>query len=282
MYRLFERGAPKYKISCLIRDHEKAKQLSNSYPDVRIVEGDLDDVHLVEEEARRVDVVAHLAATSHLPSSESIVKGLTQPARRSAGYWIQISGATLLAADEIKEGRFGYATDKTYDDVKDIQKVHSAILSNPKRAVDNLVIAQDRINTALIVGPHIYGLGRGPSHTRSVSYLRFTCIGYIGSFIQVQAPEIARATLKLKEGFRLGEGKNSWSNVHVGDLSDLIVSLVDAAATSNTSDGLWGKSGIYFPENGSMVSIYGVKDEYYADHVPELWRAIDKDCEGSP
>ena len=59
--------------------------------------------------------------------------------------------------------------------------------------------------------------------------------------------------MKLNEGFRLGEGKNSWSNVHVNDLSDLIGSLVEAAAAGKTTDGQWGKDGIYFPENGNMV-----------------------------
>ncbi|KAJ4356107.1 uncharacterized protein N0V89_004135 [Didymosphaeria variabile] len=236
LYRLLLHGAPKNSISCLVRDHEKAKQLSKIYPDVRIVEGDLDDVQLVEKEAREADIVAHLAVTSHFPSSEAIVRGLTQPERGRKGYWIQISGATLLAADEIKDGRFGFATDKSYDDVKDIKDIHSIITANPKRLVDNLVLVQDKINTALIVGPHIYGLGRGPSHTRSV-----------------QAPEIARATLKLKEGFRLGEGKNRWSNIHVNDLSDLVASLVEAAAEGETADGQWGKDGIYFPENGNMT-----------------------------
>lgn len=169
LYRLFAHGASTHNITCLVRDHEKAKQLSEKYPDVRIVEGDLDDVQLVEKEAREADIVAHLAATSHVPSSEAIIKGLTQPERNRQGYWIQISGATLLAADEIRDGKFGFATEKTYDDVKDIKDVHSIIANNPKRVVDNLVVSQDKISTALVVGPQIYGLGRGPSHTRSVS-----------------------------------------------------------------------------------------------------------------
>ncbi|KAJ4298019.1 hypothetical protein N0V90_005918 [Kalmusia sp. IMI 367209] len=236
LHRLFAHDTPKHTISCLVRDSAKAKQVSNSYSNVRIVQGDLDDTKLVEKETREADIVVHLAATSHLPSCEAIARGLTQPGRARSGYWIQISGATLLAADEIKQGKFGFSTDKKYDDVKDIDEIHSIITANPQRAVDNLVTSQDNINTALIIGPHIYGVGRGPVNTRSV-----------------QAPEIARATLKLKEGFRLGEGKNSWSNIHVNDLSDLIVSLVETAAEGKTGNNLWKRNGIYFPENGSMT-----------------------------
>lgn len=178
----------------------------------------------------------HLAATGHIASSEAIAQGLADSKNHSPKHWVQISGATLVAVKEIAEGRFGFKTDKVWDDVEDIKEILSVIENNSKRPVDKLVISQDpsKVKTAFIVGSHIYGTGRGPSNTRSV-----------------QAPEIVRATLKLKEGFRLGEGKNNWSNIHVHDLSDLIVSLVDAAAEGKS--GLWNKEGIYFPENGNMV-----------------------------
>ena len=60
-------------------------------------------------------------------------------------------------------------------------------------------------------------------------------------------------TLELGEGFRLGEGRNVWSNIHIHDLSELIAALVDAAAKGKTAEGLWRKDAIYFPENGEMV-----------------------------
>ena len=65
-------------------------------------------------------------------------------------------------------------------------------------------------------------------------------------------------TLELEQGFRLGEGKNSWSNVHVGDIGGLIQLLVGAAIEGKEEDGIWGEDGIYFPENGSMVSVPSV------------------------
>ncbi|KAF2654815.1 NAD(P)-binding protein [Lophiostoma macrostomum CBS 122681] len=235
LHRLSASKGPKLSVSCLVRDATKAQDVAKAYPSVRIVQGDLDDTHLIETEARNSDIVIHLAATAHLASSKAIAKGLAEGDRESVGHWLQISGATLLATKEIAEGRFGFKDDKVYDDVKDIQKVHSIIKNNTQRAVDLLVVSQDplKVKTALLVGPHIYGTGRGPTNTRSI-----------------QAPEYARATLKLKEGFRLGEGENSWSTIHVQDLSDLTASLVDAAAEEKS--GLWNEDGIYFPENGDM------------------------------
>lgn len=159
----------------------------------------------------------------------------------------------MYAANEIGSGRFGYATDDTYDDLKDQKKIVSAIENNPKRIVENLVISQDpsSVKTALIVGPLIYGAGRGPVNQRSV-----------------QAPEMARATLQLGHGFRLNEGKNIWSNIHVRDLASLVSLLVEAAKDSKK--GFWNKDGVFNVENGELVStqtaFVGMKA-----NVPGFW-----------
>ncbi|KEF54158.1 uncharacterized protein A1O9_09953 [Exophiala aquamarina CBS 119918] len=67
-----------------------------------------------------------------------------------------------------------------------------------------------------------------------------------------QAPEIARLTLERKKGFQLGKGLNIWSNVHIYDLGHLTVALLDAALEGSNS--VWNKNGIYFPQNGQLVS----------------------------
>ena len=177
-----------------------------------------------------------LASTSHKPSTTAIFKGLSDKSRSRPGYWIQISGGTAVAADEIREGRYGEASDKSYDDIRDIDQVRSIITGNPARAVDNLVIAQDSsiVHTALIVGPWIHGVGNGPIGKRSI-----------------QAPEIARVTLERKKGFRLGKGLNVWSTIHIRDLGNLFVALLDAAVEKDES--VWNENGVYFPENGKLV-----------------------------
>jgi nucleoside-diphosphate-sugar epimerase len=121
----------------------------------------------------------------------------------------------------------------------------AAIRNNPKRIVENLVISQapSSIKTALIVGPLIYGVGRGLIKQRSI-----------------QAPEIARATLELGHGFKLNDGKNIWSNIHVHDLASLVSLLVEAA--KDDKDGFWNEDGIYNVENGELVSFrIGIVDD---------------------
>ncbi len=151
-------------------------------------------------------------------------------------HWVQISGATLFAGDEIVKKRFGHSSDKIYDDVEDVSEIISTISNSATRKVENLVMSQDpsKVKTALLVAPLIYGTGRGLGNTRSV-----------------QAPEIARVTLVNKQGFQLEGGKNKWSNVHVNDLSQLCTLLVEAAIAQQ--NGIWNKEGIYCPENGVKV-----------------------------
>lgn len=48
---------PEYEFTVLLRNKEKADQVVNAYPKVRVVLGDLDSSALLEEEARKADVV---------------------------------------------------------------------------------------------------------------------------------------------------------------------------------------------------------------------------------
>ena len=150
-----------------------------------------------------------------------------------------MSGASMLSVPDIESGSYGEYRDATYDDIKDIEDVRSIITSNPKRVVDQLVLAQDpaKIKTALVVGSLIYGVGQGPCHTRSI-----------------QLPNLARHTLKSGEGFQVGAGKSVWSNIHVADLGSLFDILLEAAI--GRKEGHWNDSGIYMPENGRVVCDY--------------------------
>ncbi|KAH7355820.1 NAD dependent epimerase/dehydratase family protein [Pyrenochaeta sp. MPI-SDFR-AT-0127] len=238
LYTLDNSNLGTLQITCLVRDEKKALEVQAVHPNIKTVLGDLDDVALVQREAEAADIVLHLAATGHAPSAKAIAQGLQDRAKRvqSPGHWVQISGATCFATEEIASGKFGYATDAIYDDSKDRDRILSTLRSNSKRIVENIVLSQSPslVKTALIVGPLIYGPGRGPVNQRSI-----------------QAPEIVKSTLKLGHGFRLNDGKNIWSNIHVHDLASLVVLLVSAAKEGK--DGLWNDDGVYNVENGEMT-----------------------------
>ncbi|KAL4876685.1 NAD dependent epimerase/dehydratase family protein [Aspergillus karnatakaensis] len=236
---------PSVKIAALVRDAAKGSIIKKAYPSVDIIDGDLDNTDVIEQQSQNADVVFNLAATNHPASANAIQRGLSSPSRKNPGYWIQMSGATMVAGEEIKAGRFGFASDKKYNDVDDLDAVKNIIRANPGRVVDNLILAQDpkTIRTALIAGPCIHGVGSGPVNKRSI-----------------QAPEIARNTLGRKKGFRLGKGENVWGFIHVEDLGALFARLLGAAIQGSDDGDVWGGNGVYFPENGSVV----FKDLYSA------------------
>ena len=48
---------PRVKISCLVRDASKGSIVRKAYPNVQVVEGDLDGLELIEREAAAADIV---------------------------------------------------------------------------------------------------------------------------------------------------------------------------------------------------------------------------------
>ncbi|KZM19987.1 hypothetical protein ST47_g8853 [Ascochyta rabiei] len=238
LHTLARAGHSGLHITSLVRDATKAEQVKLAYPDVKTILGDLDDTGLIKEQSKAADIVLNFAATGHAASANAIAEGLQtrQKEMQKPSFWIQMSGATVYPVDEIASGRFGYATDDVYNDLKDQDKILSIIQDNRKRVVDNLVLSQapSSVKTALIIRPLIYGVGRGPVNQRSI-----------------QAPEIAKATLNLAHGFKLNKGKNIWSNIHVHDLANLVSMLVRAARDGK--DGFWNKDGVFNVKNGELA-----------------------------
>jgi hypothetical protein len=128
--------------------------------------------------------------------------------------WIQITGTTLFAGDEIKAGRYGEHSNDIWDDLRDAEKIRAIIRAHPTREVGNVVLsaASESVHTALIVGPLIYGPGNGPVNKRSI-----------------QAPQIAKTILQDRRGFHFNAGLNRRSTIHVGDLGLLLSTMVNSA-----------------------------------------------------
>jgi hypothetical protein len=83
----------------------------------------------------------------------------------------------------------------------------------------------------MIVAPIIYGMGKGPVHRQSV-----------------QIPELARLTLQRGQGFQIGKDLNRWSNIHINELSSLVLKLVEETINDDESKSRWNLDGVYFAE----------------------------------
>lgn len=48
---------PDYDTTCLVRNSDKGAQVASQYSRVKLVYGDLDSTELLEEEARKADII---------------------------------------------------------------------------------------------------------------------------------------------------------------------------------------------------------------------------------
>ncbi|PGH20345.1 hypothetical protein AJ80_03613 [Polytolypa hystricis UAMH7299] len=239
LYRIHE-AHPDWEITALVRNSDRGAVIASKYPTVNLVYGSLNSADVIEEEAKKADIVYHFANCDHVASARAIAKGLAAHTSDRPGHWIHISGTGSLVFEDLRAFRIGELRDKEYNDWDGVGELTSLPDDAPHRNVDKIVIdvgsnAADRVKTAIISPPAIYGPGRGPGNTRSV-----------------QVYNLARAVLRRRKGFLVGKGENIWHEVHVHDLSDLSLALGEAAVAGG-GKATWGKEGYYLAENGGFA-----------------------------
>ncbi|UNI18440.1 hypothetical protein JDV02_004708 [Purpureocillium takamizusanense] len=239
---------PDLRIRALVRSEQSAKAISAAFPNIETVSGDLDNAAVITEEVKEADIVLHLAATGHLKSVQTIHEALRARSANNPAYWIQISGASALAAAELADSSShvpGSASDAVFDDLDGVSDIISVIRAHPSRAVDNYVLDvaaaagtnTPQVNTALVFPGIIYGPGQGPGNQRSI-----------------QIPSLADAVLKRGRGVQVGRGLSRWANVHVQDVGALFVALVEKAIAPRAAKDaqLWNTNGLYLTGVGEM------------------------------
>ncbi|RAL07268.1 nucleoside-diphosphate-sugar epimerase [Aspergillus homomorphus CBS 101889] len=257
LYALVQKH-PEYNYTLLVRSANKAEQIQKQYPSARIVLGDLDDSSLLEKESAEADIVLHTAdASDHEGAAKAIAAGLAKGhSSANPGYWLHTGGTGILTYTDSDRGVFGEPSDKVYDDWDGVDELLNLPAHAFHRNVDQIVLETgpkrgDAVKTALVCPPTIYGRGRGPVSQRGR-----------------QTYELARVTLQLGKAPIIGAGKSIWNNVHVHDLSDLYVLLVEAAVAGRDDPELWGARAYYLAENGEHA--WGELSRAMAKYAAEL------------
>lgn len=178
------------------------------------------------------------ADADHEASATAIIKGLSTRQSDKPGYLIHTSGTGILMYTDLDQKMFGEDATKVYDDWDNVQEMFTIPDHAPHRNVDKIVQSAGSVHTvkrAIVCPPCIYGAGRGPGNRTSI-----------------QVPSLARCTLQQGHGIQVGAGKTYWTEIHVHDLSDLYLKLVEAAA-SGSGAATWNDQGYYFCESGDIV-----------------------------
>lgn len=216
----------KYHITALTRSEAtvpKFKELG-----VTPLIGDLDSAEILTKAAIDADVVLHFAHADHVPAAQALIKGLnTKDGKRRI--YIHTSGTSVLA----DRAMGAYASEKIFNDT-DIESIHALPITQPHKDVDSFIFENNQNYDSIIVAPPtIYGLGTGPFNRHSV-----------------QLPGLVKAFLKAGKAGTVGKGLNMWSNVHIDDLANFYVILLEKALEGKASVGY---NGWYFCVTGEHV-----------------------------
>lgn len=189
------------------------------------------------------------------PSTTAISSfGLIANWSKTAAHYIQVTGASVLAGPEVDNNSYGEHSDQIIDDLDNAADLRDIIRAyKDRRVVDNYILdlGSSGPKTAIIFPPIIFGIGKGPVKQRSV-----------------QVPSLARATLLQRVSLYLGRGLSRWGIVHVSELADLFVKLVENAVDATPSP-IWNDNGLFFAEKGFEVSSWpNIFQLIHADPFP--------------
>ncbi|KAG7911785.1 hypothetical protein KL906_001106 [Ogataea polymorpha] len=226
---------PDASVTALVRTEAKADLLKQAINgDLKTVIGDLNSLDVIEENVAKADIIINASSNNHLPSLEAIKTSLI--AKKTRTLFIQTSGAGVLAdsTDPSEQN-----PNKIYSDVKDIDEINSLPDSKPHRLADKLVQtfkdSSSVVEAAIISPPTIFGISSEFDNKTSV-----------------QIPWLAKAITKVGYSFTVYKGDTYWSHIHISDLGDLYVLIVDKFLKQQ--DFPSGYKGYYFAAAGTPHS----------------------------
>jgi len=233
-------SASSFKIKALVRSPEKSAKLQSAANNISTVVGSLSEEVKVTEAAEGADVVFSTASADDLGGMKAILSGLKKRYEKTGrrSILIHTSGTGVLVDDQRAKGM--YATDKIYSDT-DIEAIESLPLKAWHRAVDVEIVKADTegyAKTYIILPSMIYGVPTGP-------------IADLGGDVQhlhsILLPIFIKASLGRGQAAVVGEGKNIWPNVEIGEIADLYIIIYDAILLDPST--AHGREGFYFGEN---------------------------------
>ncbi|GME48590.1 Nucleoside-diphosphate-sugar epimerase [Neofusicoccum parvum] len=226
---------PEYEWTILVRSDAKAAEAATYGlpPSTRFVIGDYDSRNLLATEAAAADIVINWANSDEAAGVSVLLEGLKT--KKEPGYFIHLSGAAILAWDDQVSGKYGEESPKVYDDWDGLEEVTSLPDAAMHRPVEKIVLeAGDEVRTAIVSPPWIYGRSRASPVEHSVATTTISMFQAHG------------------KGFRVGQGTARWGTVHIHDLSEVFLRLVEEAVKGGGA-ATWGRQGYYFVESGDVA-----------------------------
>ena len=239
-------NARNFNITALIRgDNERIKKLTSL--NVTPIIGSNESFEILEKAAKDSHVVIHTSnSADDLPSTQAIISGLNKRTKETGKpvIYIHTSGTGVLVEDV--RGHKG--SDTVYSDLNPDQ-INKLPDEQLHRNVDLFIIksadANPLLKTVIILPSLIYGVGTGLFNRSTIMFSLLLQIASTRQKVEV-----------------VGPGEATWNNVHIDDLLDAYIILLDqllAAYGPNAKPNAphspyltTGREGYYFVENGIL------------------------------
>lgn len=241
---------PDYEYTVLGRSEEKLKAVTAKYPNVKTVLGTLEDAEILTKAASEADIVLQCANSDNVVATNAIIDGLSKRAAEGKpAFLIHTSGTGLLLHANFIPGR----ENTVFDDYEGVDQIINVPDNAFHKNVESLVQASGdkAVKSAIVAPATIYGTGRGTGNTKSI-----------------QVPWLAEHTLKRGHGIQVGDGKAGWNYIHIRDLSNIYLRLVEEAVKGGGS-ATWGKEAYYIGAPSSERLIWGEVAKQIADYALE-------------
>ncbi|PPQ71191.1 hypothetical protein CVT24_010009 [Panaeolus cyanescens] len=234
--------ADTFHITVLVRDPSKISQFKRF--GINPVQGSNANLALLREQAANTDLVIACADADDEDAAKAILQGLKDHHKKTGRTpsLIHTSGTGVLSDNA--QGRF--AADRIYSDLN-IPQLESLPKTQPHRVVDLSLVEADKegyVKTYIILPCTIYGIAKG-------------CLVDAGlqNPHSQQIPTLVRLSVDRRRAGMVGEGKNVWNNVHIDEVADLYILLVDLIISGSVYSIApkhfeHGVAGFYFAENG--------------------------------
>ncbi|KAJ8494778.1 hypothetical protein ONZ51_g2122 [Trametes cubensis] len=229
--------AADFEITSLVRSPEKAKVIREKFG-VNTIVGAHAEHDKLTQLAESADVVISVTDSDDISAIKAIMQGMKSRFDKTGikPTLIHTSGTGFLTDD----ARGMYASDKVYHDSRP-EEIESLPDTAFHRNVDLAIIDADNQGylRALIVSPPlIFGMASGPLFEDGLSNRH-----------SIQLPLLIKTSLARGQAGMVGEGKSIWNHVHVNDVADFYLVLLDRVL-ENPDKVPHGREGFYILEVG--------------------------------
>lgn len=224
---------PDYELTAFVRS--TPDNFEKNFPQVKLIHGTWDDSSKLKEAAQKADITIQCGNSDELGAVTAMLEGAASRSDGKPGYYIHLSGTGLIAdfADDDHKKHRGILNEHVYNDLDGVEEVLNRPDGRMHRHTDKAIQEaakkyDNKVKTAIVCPPDMYGKGTGPKKVDSV---------FVPAFIS--------ECKRVGAAWYYGAGENVRGWCHVADAARIFTSLAENAANGGGS-ATWGREGYYF------------------------------------